>query len=108
MPGASSRNQERGHAACRIAGLAGARKHDCDVGLVAEADRRLLAVEDIAVAVATRAQSQVGGIRTAARLGQAERADRLAGDQLRHPGARQLGRRVARDDLAHQDASSCT
>jgi hypothetical protein len=100
--GRVERHQERSDAARRLARRAGAREHDGDVGLVAEADRGLLAVEHVALAVAPRAQRQVRGIRAAARLGQAERADRLAGDQLRHPGTRQLGRCIARDDLAHQ------
>ena len=67
----------------RAGRLAGAGEDDVEVGDAAVGDPGLLAVEDVAVAVARGGHVHVGDVGARARLRQREGGDRLAGPRLR-------------------------
>ena len=79
-------HQYGGHAVRARLGCAGAAKHDGNVGLVGGGNGSLLAVDDVEVAVALNAQAQIGSVRSAARLGQGNRANGFAGAEFLEPG----------------------
>jgi hypothetical protein len=63
--------------------LARAREHDVEASDAAVRDPRLLAVEDVMIAIAPRRGRQRGDIRPGLRLRQREGRDRLAGGDIR-------------------------
>ena len=76
---------EEGGKALGAGRLAGAGEDHVEIGDAAVGDPGLLAVEDVAVAVARGGHVHVGDIGAGARLGQREGGDRLAGARLLQP-----------------------
>ena len=87
------RDQQRRHAVRAGIDRAGSPEHHGRIGLVGGGDRGLLAVDDIVLAVAFDAQAQIGGVRSAARLGERNGKQGLAGGQAREPRLHDVGTR---------------
>ena len=98
--GRVGRDEERGKAAPIRRRRVGAREHVEDVG-VEEADRRLLAVQDVDVTAALRVRLHRAHVGAGFSLGQAEAEHEIAGEKARDPARAQLRRRGG-EELAVQ------